>query len=103
MITPLLRTYEIKQRPIFYFCACTYYVASPRNYFGFRRATMASSGVGPYHGLWWTDALNPEHRHDPDTMGDTAMHWVGRVRPPSRRKFMLMVPHFFVTFFSSMI
>jgi hypothetical protein len=22
------------------------------NYFGVRRATMASSGFGPYHGLW---------------------------------------------------
>ena len=34
------------------------------------------SGVGLYHGLWWTDALDPAHRRDPDTMGDAAMCWV---------------------------
>jgi hypothetical protein len=27
-----------------------------RNYFGFRRATMMSSGVGPYYGLWRSNA-----------------------------------------------
>jgi hypothetical protein len=59
---------------------------------------MVSSGVGLYHGLWWTDALT---RHIAVTLtpwawwqyagSDASVHH-------SRRKFMLMVPHFFVTF-----
>jgi len=36
----------------------------------------------PYHGLWWTYALDPAHRRDPDTMGDAAMCWVEGIRPP---------------------
>ena len=41
------------------------------------------AGAGLYHGLWWTDALDPAYCRDPDTMGDAAMYWVEhRVRPP---------------------
>ena len=42
-------------------------------------------GVAPsrsYHGLWWTYALNPAHRCDPDTMGGAAMCWIKGIRPP---------------------
>jgi hypothetical protein len=39
----------------------------------FDRETMASSPAGSYHGLWWTDALDPVHLHDPDITGDAAM------------------------------
>ena len=58
--------------------SCTIPTYSPtrpsrRNYFGFRHATMASSGVGLYHGLWWSYAHDPAYRRDPDTMGDAAI------------------------------
>jgi len=58
--------------------SCTIPTYSPtrpsrRNYFGFRRATMASSGVGLYHGLLWSYAHDPAYRRDPDTMGDAAI------------------------------
>ena len=59
---------------------------SRRNYFGFRRANMASSGVGLYHGLWWSYALDPADRRDPDTMGDAAICWVNGIRPPQPEK-----------------
>jgi len=35
---------------------------------------------------WWTYALNPAHRRDPDTMGDAAMCWVEGIRPPQLEK-----------------
>ena len=53
----------------------------------FDRETMASSPAGSYHGLWWTDALDPVHLRDPDITGDAAMYWVGGVRPPQPEKF----------------
>jgi hypothetical protein len=59
---------------------------------------MASSSVSPYHELWWADALDPAHRRDPDIMGNEAMS-VNH----SRKKFMLVVPHFFVTFLAVVV
>jgi hypothetical protein len=53
----------------------------------FDRETIASSPAGSYHGLWWTDALDPVHLRDPDITGDAAMYWVGGVRPPQPEKF----------------
>ena len=52
----------------------------------FDRETMASSPAGSYHGLWWTDALDPVHLHDPDITGDAAMWSVGGIRPPQPEK-----------------
>ena len=42
----------------------------------------ASSGVGLYHGLWWSYAHDPAHRRDHDTMGDAAICWVKGIWPP---------------------
>ena len=39
----------------------------------FDRETMASSPAGSYHGLWWTDALDPVHLRDPHITGNAAM------------------------------
>ena len=39
----------------------------------FDHETMALSPAGSYHGLWWTDALDPVHLRDPDITGDAAM------------------------------
>ena len=50
--------------------------------FWFRPQDNGWSGLGIYHGLWWTDALDPAYRRDPDTIGDAAMCWVKRVPPP---------------------
>ena len=53
--------------------------------------TMASERrwklVGSYHGLWWTDALDPAHRRNPDITGDAAMCWVEGIRPPQPERF----------------
>ena len=52
----------------------------------FERETMASErrwrDDGPYHGLWWTYALDPVYRRDPDITGDAAICWVEGIRPP---------------------
>ena len=53
---------------LLYYSYVRSYEAPSRNYFGFRHATMASSGVGLYHGLWWSYAHDPAHRSDPDTL-----------------------------------
>ncbi len=58
-----------------------------QNYRDFDAETMALSRAGPYHGLWWTDTLDPAHRRDPDTMGGAAMCGVGGVRPPQPERF----------------
>ena len=42
---------------------------------------------GPYHGLWWTYALDPVYRRDPDITGDAAMCWVEGIRPPQPERF----------------
>ena len=64
---------------------------------------MALSGVGPYHGLWWSFALDPAHRRDPDIMGNAAMYWVKGIRPPQPEKIDADGTTFFRDFFSSMI
>ena len=55
------------------------------------RKTMAWGrrlrGNGPYHGLWWTYALNPVYRRDPDITGDAATCWVEGIRPPQPERF----------------
>ena len=71
--------------------------------FGFRRVTMASSGVGLYHGLWWSYAHDPAHRRDPDTMGDAAICWVKAIRPPQPEKIDADGTLFFRDFFNGMI
>ena len=64
---------------------------------------MASSGVGPYHGLWWTDAHDPAHRRDPDIMGDAAICWVKGIRPPQPEQIDADGTTFFRDFFNGMI
>ena len=64
---------------------------------------MASSGVGLYHGLWWSYAHDPAHRRDRDTMGDAAICWVKGIRPPQPEKIDADGTTFFVTFFNDII
>ena len=73
------------------------------NYFGFRRATMASSGVVHIMGC---GGRMPTTQHIAVTLTPLATRRCAGSRAydhHSQRKLMLMVPYFFVTFFSSMI
>jgi hypothetical protein len=63
-----------------------------QNYSDLTTRPWLQAPPGSYHGLWWTDALDPVHLRDPDIMGDTAtgdaaMYWVRGLRPPQPEKF----------------
>jgi hypothetical protein len=53
--------------------------------------------------MWWSYALNPGDRRDPDTMRDVPMCWVKGIRPPQPEKFDADGTTFFVTFFNGII